>query len=543
MSRFTVILIALSCLACADEGSRAVELLPAELSIPEAVNRYLSQSLEVEKITPAERATDSEIQRRMTLDLVGRIPTLREQEWYKLIPADQRVAALAERLLTQPGYSLHLRNELDTLLLARQPNDAKFREYLLWAVQQDRSWASMFRDMLLPEPVEGAQDGAVRFLETRLSQVDDLTNDTAVLFFGVNISCAKCHDHPLVEDWKQDHYYGMQSFFTRTYKTKKNTLAEKLYDEVRFRTTAGEDRTADFMFLTGQVLEDRTPQLNEEERKASDERVRNAQKDDKAEIPVPDFSPRKELVEAALAETQQLYFARNIANRVWARLMGTGIVDPPDQMHSANPPSHPELLFWLARDLKNNDYDLKRLIQGLVQSDPYLRSSNWTREGDAPDAQAFAVGRIQPLSPRQLAASLLVAGRAPDYWADSEEAEKWISQREQLEKNAEGWSREFEVPSDSFQIAVDEALFFSNNSRMESDILNAGSDRLIGYLAKTEDVDELASTITKVVLCREPTAQEREIFRMWLAREKDRVEVLKQLTWAMLAGPEFRFNH
>lgn len=543
MMRIAAILIACSAIALADDSATLPELLPADLSIADAIDRYISQTHSRDGIVPAERAADTTIHRRMTLDLVGRIPTVSEQQWLQTIDPETRVSALAERLMEQPGFSLHLRNEMDTLLLPRQPNDGKFREYLLWAIQENRSWETMFRDMLLPQPSEGPQSGAIRFIETRIGQVDDLTNDTAVLFFGVNISCAKCHDHPLVEDWKQDHYYGMQSFFTRTYKTKKNTLAEKFYDQVKFKTTAGEDKTAAFMFLTGRVLEDRTPKFNEDERKSADEKIRNAQKDDKAEIPVPDFSPRRELVEAALTDEEQLFFARNIVNRVWARLIGTGIVDPPDQMHSANPPSHPELLLWLARDLKTNNYDLKRLINGIVQSAAYLRSSTWTQEGDAPHAQAFALGRIQPLSPRQLAASLLVAGRSPDYWVAVGDPEEWARQREQLEKNAEGWSREFEVPGDSFQIAVDEALFFSNSSRVEDDILRTGNDRLIGHLTKTEDIEQITTTLTKVVFCREPTQQEREVFRSWLSRENGRVEVLQQLTWAMLAGPEFRFNH
>ena len=543
MMRIAAILIACSAIALADDSATLPELLPADLSIADAIDRYISQTHSRDGIVPAERAADTTIHRRMTLDLVGRIPTVSEQQWLQTIDPETRVSALAERLMEQPGFSLHLRNEMDKLLLPRQPNDGKFREYLLWAIQENRSWETMFRDMLLPQPSEGPQSGAIRFIETRIGQVDDLTNDTAVLFFGVNISCAKCHDHPLVEDWKQDHYYGMQSFFTRTYKTKKNTLAEKFYDQVKFKTTAGEDKTAAFMFLTGRVLEDRTPKFNEDERKSADEKIRNAQKDDKAEIPVPDFSPRRELVEAALTDEEQLFFARNIVNRVWARLIGTGIVDPPDQMHSANPPSHPELLLWLARDLKTNNYDLKRLINGIVQSAAYLRSSTWTQEGDAPHAQAFALGRIQPLSPRQLAASLLVAGRSPDYWVAVGDPEEWARQREQLEKNAEGWSREFEVPGDSFQIAVDEALFFSNSSRVEDDILRTGNDRLIGHLTKTEDIEQITTTLTKVVFCREPTQQEREVFRSWLSRENGRVEVLQQLTWAMLAGPEFRFNH
>src|SRR5438876_884101 len=59
--------------------------------------------------------------------------------------------------------------------------------------------------------------GSSEFIKARVSDIDRLTNDVSVLFFGVNVSCAQCHDHPLVNAWKQDHFYGMKSFFARTF--------------------------------------------------------------------------------------------------------------------------------------------------------------------------------------------------------------------------------------------------------------------------------------------------------------------------------------
>ncbi len=95
-------------------------------------------------------------------------------------------------------------------------------------------------------------------------------------------------------------------------------------------------------------------------------------------------------------------------NRIWHRLFGQGLVMPLDQMHSANPPSHPELLAWLARDLADHGYDLKRLIRGLVLSRAYARGSRW--EGSEPPRPSlFAVALVRPLTPMQLATSLRLA--------------------------------------------------------------------------------------------------------------------------------------
>ena len=90
------------------------------------------------------------------------------------------------------------------------------REYLKAAFQANRSWDQMFREMLLGQSDDPEQNGAITFVKARIKDPDQLANDVSVLFFGVNVSCAKCHDHPLVADWTQDHYFGMKSFFSRT---------------------------------------------------------------------------------------------------------------------------------------------------------------------------------------------------------------------------------------------------------------------------------------------------------------------------------------
>ncbi|MFM8475876.1 MAG: DUF1553 domain-containing protein, partial [Planctomycetaceae bacterium] len=344
-----------------------------------------------------------------------------------------------------------------------------------------------------------------------------------------------------------DHYYGMQAFFHRTFSSKKNLILEKPYGSVRFKTTDNQDRDASLMFLTGVLVPDATPALSDEEKKAIEEQIRKLEREDDAQpIPV-SFSPRQALIETALADQQQ-YLARNIVNRTWARLLGTGIVDPPDQMHSGNPASHPELLSALARDLVSHDYDLRRLIRGIVLSRTYARSSRWISQTAPPGAQTFAVAAARPLTPRQLAASLQIATRNSAQWPTVEETlaspEDWLKRRTDIENQAGGWMREFEQPGADFQVAVDEALFFSNSDRVQNDLLRDGGDRLVGAL-KTAATPELAATeLWRVVSGREPSADEVQVVQDWFARSPERrVNDIQSLVWAVLAGPEFRFNH
>ncbi|MFM7058438.1 MAG: DUF1553 domain-containing protein [Planctomycetota bacterium] len=525
----------------------AVCQVPGEIPLEQQIDAAIDQHNSAVGVAAVEQADADTLLRRTTLDLAGRIPTAKERDWYHALPAETRQQLLTDRLLQLPDFDFHLRNSLDELLLPERPNDGEFRDYLLTAVRERRPWSRMFREMLLAQAVEGPDKGAAQFVKARVRELDDLTNDTTVLFFGVNISCAKCHDHPLVPDWKQDHYFGMQAFFHRTFSSKKNLILEKPYGSVRFKTTANQDRDAALMFLSGTVVADATPALSDEEKKAVEEQIRKLEREDDAQpIPV-SFSPRQALIETALADQQQ-YLARNIVNRTWARLLGTGFVDPPDQMHSGNPASHPELLASLARDLVQHDYDLRRLIRGIVLSSTYARSSRWTSQSAPPAAQTFAVATARPLTPRQLAASLQIAIRSRASWPTVEETqanpEDWLKRRTDIENQAGGWMREFEQPSADFQVAVDEALFFSNNDRVQNDLLRDAGDRLVGSLKSLETAERTADELWTVVAGRQPSPDEVQAVQDWLSKSPERrVGDVQSLVWALLAGAEFRFNH
>ncbi len=531
---------------CGSIVANAEDLLPADTEIASSIDHYIQQHLVASGVAAVEPADDLTLLRRTTLDLAGRVPTSVEQDWFMSQPASDRRRLLVDRLMQSTDFDFHQRNWLDETLLPGQPYNDEFRNYLLTAVQGRRSWDTVFREMMKGAASEGPEKGAGQFLKSRVRELDDLTNDTAILFFGVNISCAKCHDHPLVADWKQDHFYGLQAFFQRTYQTRKtSTLAERPFGEVKFASVGGESKTAAFMFLTGEVVADRSPQLADEERKQLEERVRKLEHDDaEAEILVPEFRPRDELVELALRDTKDRFFAKNIVNRVWARLLGTGLVNPPDQMHSGNAASHSQLLEWLTADMVSHGYDLRRLIQGIVLSEAYGRSSEWTSGSEPPVASTFAFAQTRPLTPRQLGAALHVVIRNPEQWPSIENTEEWTKQRTDLENQANGWVREFEQPGENFQIAVDEALFFSNSGRVQDDLLRDSDDRLLGQLKKNEDQSQGIEKLWLTVLNRVPQPDELASATAWLDRVPDKKdESRKQLLWAILAGPEFRFNH
>lgn len=529
----------------------AAETLPApELPIEQVIDQFIEAALVKEKIAPAPQASDLNLLRRLTLDLAGRIPTTAEAQRDATSASAAKRVELVDRLMASPDFAFHHRNELDRMLLPEKPNDGEFRKYLLWAAQQNRPWDTMFRDMLVGDQADENQKAALTFVRSRVREVDDLTNDTASLFFGVNVSCAKCHDHPLAPDWKQDHFYGMTAFFSRTYLTKKNLLGETQVGEVKFTTKKDGSKQAAFLFLTGSVIDEPVVERSKEELKQQEEVVKKQKQDDDAPpLEKPTFSPREKFVEVALRAEDNRFFARNIVNRMWARMLGRGLIDPLDQMHSANAPSHPELLDWLTRDLVAHNYDLKRLLRGIALSQAYSRSSEWTAGTEPPAAGLFAVAKVKPLTPRQYCVSLFVAAHNPTQWSAADQVESWKQRREQLENESHGWAGMFEVPGENFQVAVDEALLFSNSKRLEDEFLRDSGDRLVGHLKmlseKTpDDHSALIDAACWSVFSRPPRDDERAAFDDYLRKHPtDRVKAIRQLVWAMLASPELRVSY
>ena len=523
----------------------ATELLPADRPIGEAVDHYIDAVLRQEAIKPAPAADDAAQMRRLALDLTGRIPTAAESRGYVASTDPDKRARLIDRLIASPGFGRHQAAELDAMLM--DGTRGSLRDYLVKAAGENRPWDQIFRELLLPNQADKLQKVAAEYLRLRVKDLDRLTADVSSTFFGVNISCAQCHDHPLVKDWKQDHFYGMKSFLNRTFingTENAGFVGERGYGSIRFKTTEDVEKQARMMFLTGHRVDDTDSKEPSREDQKKEKEALDRAKTGKVPPPVPKFSARAKLVELALAPGEREFFARAIVNRVWHRLFGQGLVMPLDQMHSANPPSHPDLLAWLARDIATHGYDLRRLIRGLVMSAAYARGSRWDGE-QVPRASLFAVALVRPLTPAQLATSLRLATTDPMSLPASLRADQFEKRIESLEANARALAASFSNSSGDTQIGVSEALLFSNGKKIEHELLAAdGPDRLVGRLRQTAAPAEVIDLAVRNVLSRPPDDEELRTLGAYLAERTDRPEdARQQLVWILLTCSEFRFNH
>jgi hypothetical protein len=534
----------LFCTAIAARADETEPLLPPDRPAEKAIDYYVNALLQADKITPAPLADDATLIRRLTLDLLGRIPTTAETEAYVSSTDPQRKVKLVERLLAAPGFVRHQATELNTLLQAEESGrkgarKTALREFLVDSLAKNQGWDKIFRELLLPDDGNSKTPGASEFIKSRVKDLNKLTVDVSTIFFGVNVGCTQCHDHPHVAEWKQDHFYGMKSFFARTIDNG-GYWAERGFGVVKYIPNKPTEKEAPVMFLTGKKLD--VPGMKEptkEEKKKEQERLDSAKKAKKAAAP-PQFSLRAKLVETALEPGQRDVFARAIVNRTWHRFLGRGLVMPLDQMHTENPASHPELLQWLARDLIEHGYDLRRLIRGIVLSDAYARSSRW--EGERPPQDKyFAIAQVRALTPMQMAASLKLATidqlALP---ADGAEREKRL---DALEKSAESLTRHFTQPGDHFQVSVSEAMLFANNESLQKELLE-GTGTLSKRLLQESDPARRVDVAIRTVLCRPARSEEAQAIVAYLVERQDRAEsACQQIIWALLTSAEFRFNH
>lgn len=535
-------LVVLTGILTATSQAAAGELLPANRPIGEVIDHYVDLKLNEAKVSPAPQADDATVVRRLYLDLAGRIPTIAEAREFINSTDPQKRSKLVEELAASPEFIRHNAIEFDIFLRNDNPDGGSVRPYLLTAFAENRPWDRMFRDLL------GASETAQatrpeQYVVKRLKDRDALTRDLSSVFFGLNISCAQCHNHPYISSLTQDYFFGMREFFATSYEIQGNLLDRRYAKPAEFKAKDGKTRPVNLMFLNGKVLErpadpveDLTRAIQAESK--SIEQFTKEYAKTKELPPQPAFRARLQLVDLALQAENRDRFARALVNRLWFRLYGYGLVMRVDQLHSKNPASHPELLDWLTRDFLAHNYDLKRLITGLVSSKTYSRSSAW-KSAPAPAPELFAVGPIRPLTPSQWAISFQIANN-PAALGREKAAEPREKVLLALENTARGLESLIEYPQDDRPIPVTESMRLSNDPGLNKTI----AAQLLPVLKKAGDRKAQIGEAVWTVLSRPPTAGEYELFESYLESRKDRPDpALQQLVWALLNSPEFRFNH
>jgi hypothetical protein len=522
----------------------------AQAPLHQRIDQAIAKAKPDFEAVAAPLASDAEFLRRIYLDLTGTIPTTDEARAFLASPSPDNRARLIDTLLASPVYARHMQQVFDVLLMDRRPAknvpQAQWQEFLRQSFAANKPYDQLVRELLSGDGADPKQRPAVRFLLDRDAEPHLTTRDVSRLFLGMNLQCAQCHDHPLVTAYHQEDYYGVYAFFSRSSlfqdrAKKQAVLAEKAEGEVSFQSVFPPKVTK----MAGPRLPGGLPLAEPKLAKGKEYVVAPA----KGARGVPSFSRRAQLA-GLLASGTNERFRRTAANRLWALLMGRGLVQPLDFDHEANPPSHPELLKMLADQLAAMKFDVKAFLREVALSKTYQRSSAVSPGlKQLPDESAFAMAPLRPLSAEQLAFSIMQAAghievERKALGPKATEAALFARLAGNVGQLASVFGGQPGEPADGrAEPTVAQALFLRNGALINGWLAPRG-DNLTARLAKLKDTRALAEELYLSVLTRLPSDEEKkEVSEFLASRQADRPVALQELAWALLTSAEFRFNH
>jgi hypothetical protein len=486
-------------------------------------------------LVPSELCSDEQFIRRLSLDLTGTLPTPAQVLAFAADKDAQKRQKLVDTLLETPEYSYYFANKWADILRVKRRNDnnrAKgtfaFHNWIREAIANDKPYDEFAREILAATGDEVNNPPTVWYKE--LTQPEQFVDDTAQVFFGLRLACAQCHHHPY-ERWSQDDYWGIAAYFGRVGRKNIPVPGEVINAQSRLQTI--------YTRPTGNVTNKRTNQAA----------VMKPLDGEPVKLDL-DADPRQKLVDW-LVDARNPFFARAVANRYWAHFFGRGIVDPLDDMRVTNPPSNPELLDALARDLVDNKYSLKQLIRMICKSRTYQLSA-MPNEFNKHDKQNYARYYPRRMSAEVLFDAVNQVASAPPPFAN-------------LPKDRHAPNRAIMLPDESFpsyfldvfgrpqRISACECERVSEaNLAQALHLLN--SDEIQGKLARpngraetmAKDARPDAEKVDELFLwafARKPTDEQRSVALAHIEKHAaNKKMAYENILWALVNTKEFVFN-
>lgn len=514
----------------ADDAAQLAEA-PPEVGIDELIRRKWRR----EEVVSAPRCDDRTFVRRVYLDLAGRIPTPSEVATFLTDGRSGKRDHLVDALLASEDHVQHVADVLDAELMGRAAADKYaertqfgWRRYLEDVVRRDRPWNEVTREILLARPSAAGEAGSVWFLYERNNQHQAIAEAIAPAFFGIRVECAQCHDHMLVDEIKQAHYWGLVAFFGRG-KNQQTKNGPRVVESAiggfsEFASIDGSTAPNRLTFVFAPTVAEQRPAKGEKQEDSDKLYVAGKLPNDPR---VPVFSRRQRFVDEVLSEHPLV--ARAMVNRLWKMMLGRGLVHPHDEMDSSHPASHPVLLDWLARDFETNGYRMRSLLRRLALSDVYQLAS--ARPKGVNDPALFAHYLERRMTAEQLARSFQMVIQG----AFQNDAPLVHAFRKQFPA----------VLPDETSASVSEALFLSNSTQVETLIRTTTDERhLLRRLAALPDDRARVERLFEVAFARLPDEEETNVLVTYLEkRAAERMRALEQAVWSVLTSAEFCMNH
>ena len=522
----------------------------ADEQVVATIDRLIRREWQDAEIRPSTRAPDGEWCRRVYLDIVGRTPGYDEIERFLGTRSRARRADLIDELLG-PNYTTEYSRNWATiwanLLIGRTGGQGRrtladrqgLINYLEEAFYANTPYDQFVRELIEADGVNKPDhedfNGAVNFLLAHLdNDAVEATARTARLFLGMQVQCTQCHGHPF-NSWKQDQFWGLNAFFRQARPLRRYSGRDidhvRLADEDRADATGDATEAVVFFIDRSETTHAVGPTFV-----------------DGTEIApsgyVDEVNRRDEL--ARLISDSEL-MSRAIVNRVWGHFFTYGFSKPLDDMGPHNPPSHPELLDYLAAQFRAHGCDLKQLMRWIASSEAYSLSSRSGRGNQIDDPTTgelplFSRFYIRQMRAEELYASLLVATTADEGTSNDEQREQMRSRW--LDQFVLAFGTDENDEATTFDGTIPQSLMMMNGDL----IRRATRCEPGGFLHEVATADirdtEKIVRIYLAALARKPTPRERRVAQqLWNARGGDTNAALEDIFWALLNSNEFILKH
>ncbi len=488
--------------------------------------------------------SDQVFVRRVYIDTVGRLPEESEVRQFMTDTRKEKRDLLIDQLLGSDDFVDYWSYQFSDVLMINgtllRPKAIKaYYEWLHGHLKKNTPWDKMVREIITATG-NSYENGATNFYALNQTP-EDMTENVCQAFLGLSIGCAKCHNHPL-EKWTNDQYYGMANLFAR----------------VKAKGWGGETRNGDglrtlYVSEVGDIVQPRTG------------KPQPPAPLDQKPLALEDPNDRRIALANWLTSPNNPYFARSIANRIWAKYFGVGLVEAVDDMRVSNPASNEELLQACADYLIKQKFDLKLLMKEILQSNAYQRTSQ-PMSGNANEKRFYSRYYPKRMMAEVLHDAIVQVTQVPTKFefiaypgADRQKTDFYpIGTRavqlydsavenyflSSFGRNPRNIVCECERSNEPSTVQV---LHISNGKTINEKLRNEKSRASQLTQLRKQGMSD-ATLIDQIYLCslaRFPTSKEREQLLKMLPDigSGDEQAVIEDIFWAVMSTKEFLFNH
>lgn len=563
-------------------------------SVPEVnyIDKIVFSKLKRLNIEPSSMSGDVEFLRRISIDVIGSLPTPNEIRTFVADKDPNKRSKKVDELLKHPLHAALWATKISDITgnntdAMEQPQNLRAKKSQMWhdwlrkRVSENVSYDKIVEGVLCATSRDGDTPEEYILKVNKMDEeitkgfVDDYANKssldlfwrkqgvvtldqwgekTAAAFMGMRLECAQCHKHPF-DRWTQVDYRSYANVFSQlAYGT--SPEAKKAIDaENAERKKNAMGKNNNQINVVKEVYVANAVAGKGGAGKALVHPETNLPLAPKAlggpEIKMETgVDARRKLFEW-LKSPDNPYFARSFVNRVWGHYFGVGIVDPLDDFSIANPPSNPQLLDALAKDFIDSGFDIRKLEKTILLSRVYNLTSV-PNETNRFDDNNYSHSFIRPMMAEVVVDVLCAAtGMAENFGPDARKDSKAIEVGASRVNSSISYAfRIFGRPprtaacdcERSMEPALPQKLYLMADTNLQAKIESQGNI-IKKILAENQDDQKALEELFLSTLSRFPNDRDKKHFEEYRAKSADRKTAFVDTLWALLNTKEFIFNH